>query len=84
MTTITARDARQNLSEYVSRAAFGKERLLITRNRKKVAALVPVEDVELLEALEDLIDIEEARRALVEAEEKGTISFEELKAELRG
>jgi len=51
-----------------------------------MAAVIPMDDLELLEKviakLEDLIDLEEAKAALEEAEEKGTIPWEELKAEL--
>ncbi len=38
---------------------------------------------ELIEYLEDLEDIISAREALCEAEEKGTKSWEEIKAELK-
>lgn len=34
------------------------------------------------EEIEDQIDIEEAREALKEAKEKGTVSWEKIKAEL--
>ena len=45
-------------------------------------ALVPIEDVNLLEALEDRIDLEEARLALTEAKKKGTVPWEKIKREL--
>ena len=47
-----------------------------------MAAIVSLEDVELLEALEDQIDLENARAALIEAEKEGTVSWEEFKKEL--
>lgn len=40
------------------------------------------EDRKMLEEAEDQMDVEEARAALIEAEEKGTVSWEEIKAEL--
>jgi hypothetical protein len=43
---------------------------------------VPLEDLALVEALEDRTDLEEAREALREAQEKRTISLADLKAEL--
>lgn len=43
----------------MNRAAFGKERVVSTRRWRKLAGIVPYEDVELLEALEDKKDIEE-------------------------
>jgi hypothetical protein len=47
-----------------------------------VAAVVPIEDVKLLEELEDRIDLEEARAALAETKSKGTIPWEKIKADL--
>lgn len=74
--------AREQLSTVINRAAFGKERVVLTRRGKEVAAVVPIEDVKLLEELEDRIDLEEARTALAEAKSKGTISWEKIKADL--
>jgi prevent-host-death family protein len=73
---------RENLSEAVNRAAFGKERVVLTRRGKKLAGIVPYEDIEFLEALEDQKDIEEAKKALKEAARKGTISLARLKKDL--
>ncbi len=75
-------ELRENLSEAVNRAAFGKERVVLTRRGRKLAGIVPYEDVELLEALEDKKDIEDAKKALKEAAKKGTISLSRLKKEL--
>jgi prevent-host-death family protein len=75
-------DARAQFSEIINRAAFGKERVTLTRRGKEIVAVVPIEDVKLLEALEDKIDLEEARAALAEAKKKGTVSWEKIKKEL--
>jgi hypothetical protein len=48
------------------------------RGRRPVAALVPVESNEALEALEDGIDVREARKALRER----SISWEQVKKDL--
>lgn len=82
MTTVTAEKARERFSELVSRAGFAKERVTVTRRGKTIAAIVPIEDVELLEKLEDRIDLEDARKALAEAKKKGTIPWKKVKAEL--
>jgi len=74
--------AREQLSTVINRAAFGKERVVLTRRGKEVAAVVPIEDVKLLEELEDRIDLEEARTALIETKSKGTIPWEKIKADL--
>jgi len=84
--TMKAEEARSKFSDIVNRAAFGHERIVLTRHGRSMAAVIPMDDLELLEKviakLEDLIDVEEAKAALKEAEEKGTIPWEQLKAEL--
>ncbi len=75
-------DARAQFSEIINRAAFGKERIILTRRGKEIVAMVPIEDVKLLEALEDRIDLEEARTALLEAKKKGTVSWQKIKKDL--
>ena len=86
MTTVSAKAARQMLSELISRTAFAKERVVITRSGKRMAALVPIEDLDLLEmVLEELEyqqDVAEARAALAEVETEGTIPWEKIKADL--
>jgi prevent-host-death family protein len=80
--TISTVKAREQLSTVINRAAFGKERVVLTRRGKEVAAVVPIEDVKLLEELEDRIDLEEARATLAETKSKGTIPWEKIKADL--
>jgi prevent-host-death family protein len=75
-------ELRENLADAVNRAAFGKERVVLTRRGKRLAGIVPLEDILLLEALEDRKDIEDAKKALKEAAKKGTISLDKLKREL--
>jgi prevent-host-death family protein len=80
--TITAKEARENFSELVNRTAFGKERVVVTRNKRQVAAVVPVEDLELLELLEDHVDLRAAKKALQEAKKQGTRPWADVKADL--
>ena len=54
MADLTTVQARAQLSETINRAAFGKERLFLTRRGKRIVAIVPSEDIELLEALAQL------------------------------
>ena len=80
--TMTAKEARENFSDLVNRTAFAKERVILTRNKRQVAAVVPVEDLELLELLEDYVDLREAKKALEEDKKQGTRTWAEVKAEL--
>ena len=75
-------EARRNFSELLSKAAYAKKRTVLTRRGKKVAAIVPIEDLEIIEALEDSIDYEEAKKALKDVKKHGTIPWGKLKSEL--
>lgn len=82
MATYSTVKARNLFSDVLNKAAFGKERVILTRRGKGLCAVVPLEDMALLEKLEETLDIEEARKASREAAEQGTISLEDLKREL--
>lgn len=75
-------EAREDFSETINRVAYGGERIVIGRRGKDVAAVVPVADLRLLEAMEDQMDLSEAREVLANAKSEGTISWKALKAEL--
>jgi prevent-host-death family protein len=61
---ISASQARASFAEAINRASFAGERTVIRRHGKDVAAVVAVEDLKILEALEDRRDLEEARRIM--------------------
>ncbi len=65
-TTISTVDARKNFADIVNKVAYGKEAIVLTRRGQKVAALVSIEELELLQQIEDHIDIEDAKKALAE------------------
>jgi prevent-host-death family protein len=77
---LTATKARQNFSDILNRAAFGRERVLVHRGKKPVAAVVPIEDLEWLEKIEDEIDLKAAREAL---KDPRTIPWETIKKKYR-
>jgi len=74
--------ARDGLSDTLNRVSYGKERIVIRRHGKEIAALVPIEDLAFLEELEDRLDLEEARAALAEAGTSGTVPWEKVKKDL--
>lgn len=80
--TVSTVKAREQLSTVINRAAFGKERVILTRRGKEIVAVVPIEDLRFLEELENRIDLDDARAALAEVKKKGTISWERIKADL--
>lgn len=75
--SISVTKARQILGDVFGEVNYQKKRIVLT-NHKKSVALVPIEDLELLEALENAEDIHEAKLALKEIRRKGSISFEEM------
>ncbi|WP_293752525.1 type II toxin-antitoxin system Phd/YefM family antitoxin [uncultured Paraglaciecola sp.] len=68
-TTITTVDARKHFADIVNKVAYGQDPIILTRRGEKVAALVSIEELELLQQIEDVIDIEDAKQALSEAGE---------------
>jgi prevent-host-death family protein len=82
MTALAMTKAREEFAETVNRVAYTKERILVEKHGKALVAVVPIEDLELLQALEDRIDLAEARAVLAEAKVKGTKSLKTLKEEL--
>lgn len=82
MVTVQASAARDQFPDIINRAAYAKERTVVAKRGKEVAAVVPIEDLRLLQEIEDHLDIEEALEAIREAKEQGTLSLDRLKAEL--
>lgn len=75
MGEVEASELREGLSDALDRAAFKGERVYVLRHGKRVAALVPAEDLKALEALEDSGDLAAARRAVRAAAEAGEKSI---------
>ena len=82
MTKVSTVEAREQFSDVVNRAAYGKERVILTRRKKELAAVVPIEDITLLEELENHLDVGDAKAALAESRAKGTIPWGKIKQEL--
>ena len=80
MVTIPLSKARDELGNLVNRVSLRGERVLINRNGKSVAAVVPVEDLELIRRLEDAADLKAALAARAEVARLGTVPWRKLKA----
>ena len=68
-TTITTVNARKDFSNIINKVSYGQDPIILTRRGKKVAALISIEELELLQQIEDVIDIEDAKQALSDAGE---------------
>lgn len=73
-----AKKASQTIDELVDRASSRRERIVVHRGRRAVAAVVPIEDLEMLEAIEDKMDIDEAMARIQEP----TVPWSKIKKEL--
>ena len=85
MRRMAASEARRDFAEVVNRVAYGKERVIIGRRGKELAAVIPMADLRLLERLaeklEDRLDAEDALR--IEADERDeSAPWEQVKEEL--
>ena len=80
MERVPASKARARLAEIINQVSVRGDRVVLHRHGKDVAAVVPVEDLRLLEALEDRLDIDAAREALAESDER--LPWEQVKASL--
>jgi antitoxin Phd len=80
MKRMNTSEIRKELAEALNQVAYAKERVVLHRRGKDVAALISIDDLNLLQALEDKIDNEAADIAL---QEPGlVIPWDEVKKEL--
>lgn len=81
--SIAVSDLRDEHSDVLGRVTYGKERFVLTKYGRPIAALIPFDDLELLEALEDRVDIEAIAEARNDPEnQREPISLDDVKAEL--
>jgi prevent-host-death family protein len=79
--TMSVVEARRSFSAVIARVAFGKERIIVERNGKPLVALIGIEDLRRLEALNRdasaldrrraALALADAARARVHAERQG-------------
>lgn len=82
VTAVTVADARSGLAELLNRVAYGKERLVITRHGREIAAIVPVEDLQLANRLRRFVARKDVARALEDLDAGKSASWEKLRKEL--
>jgi prevent-host-death family protein len=75
-------EAREEFATIINKVAFGGERVRLTRHGKAVAAVVPVEDLDLLEEIEDAIDLADLDAALADPANQKRIPWEDVKRQL--
>lgn len=79
MIQVGIKEIRDNLADTLNKVAYAGERVVLARRGKGVAALVSMEDLDLLEKMEDEADLKAAKKA---RKEKGSVSLAKIKARL--
>ncbi|MEJ7811055.1 MAG: type II toxin-antitoxin system Phd/YefM family antitoxin [Gemmatimonadaceae bacterium] len=77
---LPASKARARFADILNEVSVRGDRVVLDRHGKPVAAVISIGDLELLQALEDRYDVELAREALAESDER--VPWEEIKARL--
>lgn len=78
MKTVSLSNARGNFSRLIHDVACDKGFVVLTNRGRKLAALIPAEDLDYFQKLEDQMDAQAAKEALEEAKKRGTIPFEKV------
>jgi len=73
------KDFRDDMADPINRAAYGGERVILTRRGEGIVALVSMDDLALLEELENQADLKAAIKA---RKESGGVPLERIKARL--
>ena len=79
ITIVNTIDAKEQFTDLINRVTHNKERVILTRRGKEIAAIIPLEDLEVLQEVQDRHDLREAIEALKEARMIGTMTLEQLK-----
>jgi len=80
MARLTASKAREHFADTINRVAYRGERIVLYRRGKSLVAVVPISDLATLEQLEDRLDLEAAKKALAESDER--IPYEHVRRAL--
>lgn len=78
--TVSTSKARIDFAEMINQVAYGGERIVLDRHGKPIAAIIPIDDLTFLEEIENRLDIDAAKRALAESDER--IPYDRVRKEL--
>jgi PHD/YefM family antitoxin component YafN of YafNO toxin-antitoxin module len=71
-----------SIESVIDKIAIEKERIILQKEGKSVAALVPIEELEILQELDDLEDQLDIKAAAEAMKEPGIVSWEDFKLQL--
>lgn len=78
MRTVSISEARDDFAALFNKVAFGHNRIVIKRRGKSGVAMVPIEDMEFMEWVEDQIDLQLIR----ERQDEPTVPWEKVRRRL--
>jgi antitoxin (DNA-binding transcriptional repressor) of toxin-antitoxin stability system len=81
MNEMPVEQAQTAFSDIVARVLKHQDRVVLTRDGQRVGAIVPLEQLEMLERIEDKFDLAELRGALAKDGEPD-VRWEDVKARL--
>ena len=73
---------REQFAEALNEVKYGKSRTVVKRHGKRVAAVISIDDLELLERVEEILDRNAIRQAEGDIKAHGTVSWEDALREL--
>lgn len=84
--TVPVRELRSRLSSFLNDVADRRDHVLVTRNGRPAAALIPIDEYEALEETAEILSDPDALVALeaglAELERDEVVTLEQLRAEL--
>jgi len=84
--TIPVRDFRSNLAQVLSDVADRRDHVIVTRNGRPAAALVPIDEYQALEETAEILSdpaaLDALQAGLGELSRDETIEFDDLRREL--
>lgn len=78
----TFSETQSNLCEIANEVAYAEKRVILTRKKNQPFPIVSIEDLRALEAIEDQIDLDDARKTFADTAQKRTVSWESIKRKL--
>jgi len=82
MITVPVVAVRTDLADLLNKVAYQDERVVITRQGKPIAALVPLHSLTILEKLFSVLDEEKVLRVLEQGSDNSDMTEEELRRQL--
>jgi PHD/YefM family antitoxin component YafN of YafNO toxin-antitoxin module len=79
MTVISVTQLKEDFAKTTGQVEFGGKRIIVEKHRKPAFAMISIDDLKMLQALEDRVDALDAEEAL---EDSRRIPLDEVKAKL--